>query len=130
MKRFFLVALSLFLLLGLFACTNQSGQINKSDNPKTDNTQEKDANKKDVREVVWAQLSLQQKESINGTWRDGKVDKATLNKDSMIQVKDKSYEGKEVYRIIFPADEYSEPSIMAVYADLVTFIYIGDALVQ
>lgn len=111
------------------ACSNQNEQASNSDGQKTDNIQEQDTNKKDVREVVWGQLSSQQKERINGTWKDVKVSKVTLNKDMLSQVKDKSYGGKEVYMISFPTDEKSEPNIMTVYADVNTFNYIGDALV-
>jgi hypothetical protein len=128
MKKFTLISFSLFLLIGLFACSNQNEQASNSDDPKTDNIQKQDTIKKDVREVIWGQLSLQQKERIDGTWKEGKVSKVTLNKDMMSQVKDKSYEGKEVYMISFPTDEKSEPNIMTVYANVNTFNYIGDAL--
>lgn len=128
MKKFTLLAFSLFLLVGIFACSNQNGQTS-SDDKKTDNIQEQDTIKEDVREVVWGQLSLEQQKRINGTWKDGKVSKVILNKDMMSEVKDKSYEGKEVYMISFPTDEKSEPDIMIVYADLNTFNYIGDGLV-
>jgi len=131
MKKWRILALSLFLLMGLIACSNQNEQTSHRDVAKTENTleNEKDTSKKDVREVVWDQLSLQQKERITGTWQDGKVSKVTLNKEMMSQVKDQSYEGKEVYMIRFPTDESSEPNIIAFFADINTYTYIGDALV-
>ncbi|GAA0435410.1 hypothetical protein GCM10008983_09990 [Lentibacillus halophilus] len=131
MKKSVLFILSSFLLLGLFACSNQNGQANNNNNndQNTVNTQEQSSNQKDVREVVWSQLSEQQKESINGTWKDGKVSKVTLEENMMSEVKDKSYEGKEVYRIMFPKDGKSEPNFVVVFADMNTFNYIGYPLV-
>jgi hypothetical protein len=85
---------------------------------------------RDVREVVWNQLSSQQKERINGTWKEGKVSKITLSKAMMSQVKDTSYEGREVYLIDFPTKEKSLPNNMIVYADKKTFDYIGLGLVD
>lgn len=114
MKKITLLVFSLFILLGLFGCSNH---VNGN-------------NKKDVREVVWRQLSAQQKERINGTWKDGKVSKITLNKHMMSQIKDKSYEGKKVYLIDFPTKSKSIPNNMVVYADMKTFNYIGIGLVD
>jgi hypothetical protein len=79
--------------------------------------------------LFWGQLSSQQKERINGTWKDSKVSKVNLTKDMMSQIKDNSYEGKEVYLINFSTKDKFEPNIIAVYADANTFNYIGDAVV-
>jgi hypothetical protein len=87
-------------------------------------------NEKDVREVVWGQLSEEQKEWIDGTWEDGKITKVTLNENMMSQVIDKSYEGREVYLIDFPTKTKSKPNNMIVYADVTTFDYIGNGLVD
>ncbi|RLQ94609.1 hypothetical protein [Falsibacillus albus] len=126
MKKVLLLVFSMFLLFGLCACSNQNGQASNNDQ----NTLELDSKHEDVREVVWSQLPAQQKESIKGTWKDAKVSKITLEKNMMSGVKDKSYEGKEVYRIMLPTDGKSEPNFTVVFADLNTFDYIGYALVQ
>ena len=57
--------------------------------------------KKDVREVVWNQLSSEQKELVGGSWQDGVVSRVTLQGLMMIGVEDKSYEDQEVYMISF-----------------------------
>ncbi|HET7628615.1 MAG TPA: hypothetical protein VFK44_09535 [Bacillales bacterium] len=131
MKKIPFLAFSAFLLLGLFACSNQNGQESNNADPNTDYTQEQSNTKKDVREVVWGQLSEPQKERINGTWEDGKVSTVTLRKNMMNLVKDKAYEGKEVYAIDFPTNDKSRsPNNMIVYADKDTFKYIGEGLVD
>ena len=130
MKKTTLFAFSVFLLLGLFGCSNENGQASTDNDKANPNTQAQSSNKKDVREVVWGQLSAQQKDNINGTWKDGKISKVTLNKDMMRLVKDKSYEGKEVFLIAFPTEGNSEPNNMIVYADRNTFNYIGNGLVD
>jgi hypothetical protein len=76
------------------------------------------------------QLSTEQKEWIDGNWKDGKVAKITLNKNMMSQVDDKSYKGKEVYLIDFPTKSISIPNNMIVYGDVNTFEYIGNGLVD
>ncbi|WP_273851536.1 hypothetical protein [Guptibacillus spartinae] len=130
MKKNVLFILSSFLILGLFACSNQNGQANNNNDQNTVNTQEKSSNQKNVRKVVWNQLSKQQKESIKGTWKDGNVSKVTLEENMMSEVKDKSYGGKEVYRITFPKYGKSEPNFVVVFADMKTFNYIGYPLVR
>ncbi|HEO8418436.1 hypothetical protein [Niallia sp. FSL W8-0635] len=93
--------------------------------------QDKKVKKKgDVREMVWKQLSAEQKEWINGTWEDGEISKITLTENMMSQVDDKSYEGKEVYLLDFPTKSKSIPNNMIIYADINTFAYIGDGLVD
>ncbi|MDC3415206.1 hypothetical protein [Terrihalobacillus insolitus] len=148
MKRISLIFGSLLLSIGLFGCQQDGGTVKAEETPKKQqgesrqasnnddkitvnnhNTQKKN-NKKDVREVVWGQLPALQKERINGTWKDGKVSKVTLEKNMMSEIKDKSYEEKEVYRIMFPKDGKSEPNFMVFYADVKTFNYIGYALVR
>ncbi|WP_062105142.1 hypothetical protein [Bacillus niameyensis] len=126
MKTISLVVVSAVFLLGLFACSNETGNNGQS----VGNTSEQN-NMKDVRENVWGQLSSQQKEQIEDSWQDAKVSKITLTKTMMTLVEDKSYEGKEVYLIDFPTKEKSRlPNNLIVYADLDTFDYIGDGLVD
>lgn len=128
MKKTVLIIFSVVLLLaiGLFAYSYQ-----REEKVADNQTQSIDAtSNKDVREVVWGQLSAEQQARINGTWADGTVSKVTLNESSMILIKDKSYQGKEVYLIDFPTKTMSVPNNMIVYADLDTFNYIGSGLVD
>jgi len=122
--------LSVVLLLGLIACSNQNGQDNDQSVVNSNEQDDKAVKKDDVREIVWKQLSSEQTELIDGTWTDGKVSKVTLNENMMAQVDDKSYEGKEVYVIDFPTKNKSIPNNMIVYADIDTFDYIGNGLVD
>jgi hypothetical protein len=130
-KKITLYIISAVLLLGLIACSNQNGRGNNDQSVVNNNEQSNKVVKKDdVREIVWKQLSSEQKEWIDGTWTDGKVSKITLNENMMTQVDDKSYEGKEVYLIDFPTKSKSIPDNMIVYADTNTFDYIGNGLVD
>ncbi|MBS4197666.1 hypothetical protein [Lederbergia citri] len=132
MKKITLFILSLVLLLGLNACSNRYGKESNNDLSVANNNEQDDkvVKENDVRELVWKQLSLEQKEWIDGTWKDGKVSKITLNKNMMTQVGDKSYEGKKVYLIDFPTKSKSIPNNMIVYADKDTLDYIGNGLVD
>lgn len=130
MKKITLSILSVVLLLGLIACSNQNGQDNDQSVVNSNEQDDKAVKKDDVREIVWKQLSSEQTELIDGTWTDGKVSKVTLNENMMAQVDDKSYEGKEVYVIDFPTKNKSIPNNMIVYADIDTFDYFGNGLVD
>ncbi|XQY90011.1 hypothetical protein ACNRWW_10650 [Metabacillus sp. HB246100] len=119
-------------MLGLIACSNQTDQVENNDQ-KVVNSNEQDKKihvNKDVREVVWGQLSSEQKERIDGTWEFGKVSKIILNEDMMSLINDKTYDGKEVYLIDFPTKNKFIPNNMIVYAELKTFDYIGSGLVE
>lgn len=131
MKKIFLFILSFVLLIGLLACSNQGeDKVVTNEEQGMEKQINEETSKKDVREVVWEQLSSEQKERINGTWKDGKVSKTTLNESMMSEVEDKSYAGKEVYLIDFPTKSKSIPNNMIVYADVNTFDYIGIGLVD
>ena len=133
MKKTVLFILSSCLLLGLFACSDQNKQTKNSDDQNNVSNKEQvneEPNENDVRKVVWEQLSEKQKESIEGTWKDGKVSKVTLNEYMITEIEDKSYEGKEVYLIDFPTKFKGSPNNMIVYADVNTFEYIGNGLVD
>jgi alpha-acetolactate decarboxylase len=130
MKKITLSILFAVLLLGLFACSNQDGQGNEQNVVTSKEKGKKGIKKGDVREIVWDQLSKEQKDWIVGTWKDGKVSKITLNGNMMNQVDDKSYKGKEVFLIDFPTKSKSIPNNMIVYADIDTFVYIGNGLVD
>lgn len=131
MKKIFLFILSSVLLIGLLACSNQGeDKVVTNEEQGMEKQINEETSKKDVREVVWEQLSSEQKERINGTWKDGKVSKTTLNESMMSEVEDKSYAGKEVYLIDFPTKSKSIPNNMIVYADVNTFDCIGIGLVD
>jgi outer membrane biogenesis lipoprotein LolB len=57
-KKITLLAFSMFLLLGLIACSNQKGQASNSNDQKTFKTQEQSSNKKDVKEVVLGSIII------------------------------------------------------------------------
>lgn len=128
MKKIILIILSAILLIavGLFYYSNQ-GEEKVVNNEKQSAVEE--AAKKDVREVVWKQLSARQKDEIVGTWEDGEASKTTLSEGSVISVVgDKSYAGQEVYLISFPSKlNYTIGDVM-VYADVNTFDIIGYGL--
>jgi len=48
----------------------------------------------------------------------------------MSQVDGKTYEGKVVYLLDFPTKSKSSPNNMIAYADINTFDYIGNGLVD
>lgn len=130
MKKTVLFIISTCHLLGLFACSNQNKQADDQKIVSINEQVNEEKNKKDVRQVVWEQLSLEQKELIDCTWKNGKVSKITLNDNMMTQVEAKSYVGKEVYLIDFPTKNKSIPNNIIIYADLITFDYIGNGLVD
>lgn len=132
MKKIIFIIFSTTLLVGLMACSNPKSQSSNNVENFVNNKKQGDnvAQNGDVRETVWLQLSLEQKEWIDGTWKDGKVSKITLKKNMMGQVGDKSYAGKEVYLIDFPTKSKYIPNNIIVYADIKTFDYIGDGLVD
>ncbi|PIC71244.1 hypothetical protein CSV77_04205 [Sporosarcina sp. P16b] len=133
MKKITLFILSSCLLLGLFACSTQNKQAKNSDDQNTVGNNEQvneEKNENDVRRIVWEQLSAKQKEWIDGTWMDGKVSKVTLNEYMITEIDDKSYEGKEVYLIDFPTKSKGSPNNVIIYADVNTFEYIGNGLLD
>ncbi len=90
-------------------------------------TRSQPAAKKDIRETVWQQMSNQQKATIAGSWQDGKVSQTTLQSGAMmLGIKDKSYEGKEVYVIQLPRKQGDVlGDTLTVYADTNTHALIG-----
>ncbi|CRK83365.1 hypothetical protein [Neobacillus massiliamazoniensis] len=123
MKKSILFIASIIASLILISCSNQSTALSYNKQSK--------APSKDVREVVWSQLPTADKERIKGTWKDAKVmSKDVLTKEMAFWIKDKSYVGKEVYKIVFPTTFIGQPNIMLVYADVATYAYIGKGTVQ
>ncbi|WP_240390632.1 hypothetical protein [Bacillus sp. Y1] len=132
LRKITLLILLTFLMNGIIACSNQNAQsIDENENIDTSKQQDdKVSEKNDVREMVWDQLSTEQKEWVDGNWKDGKVSKIILNENMISPVYDKSYEGKEVFLIDFPTKSKSKPNNIVVYADVNTFDYIGNCLVE
>jgi hypothetical protein len=132
-KKFILFITSTVLIMGLIGCFNENSQSSKNqvNVAITKQQNNKVVENRDVREVVWKQLSQEKKDWIKGTWKDGKVSKITLNNNMMSKIDDKSYKGKEVYLIDFPTkNKFSVPNNMGVYADVITYDYIGNGLVD
>jgi len=133
-KKIVVAIISLFtlfsiLLVGLFINSNQ----NENESIKEQATEK--AIKKDVREVVWDQLTSEQKGQIKGTWKDGIVSKITMNEDAVLSIEGELVTGqfiggKEVYMIDFPTKSLSVPNNMLVVADIDTFDLIGLAPVD
>ncbi len=91
-----------------------------------DNVQEVQQN--DAREVVWKQLSAQQKEEIDGTWSDGNVSKVALldvSSGAARMVTDTPYVGKEVVLVRFPSINDATLGDVRIYADVNTYRIIG-----
>lgn len=128
MKKVIITIISIVVIfLGVGAVYYFNQTENSANNTK--NTTEQ-VPEQDVREAVWEQLSQTQQDSVEGTWEDFKVSKITLNENMMSQVDDKSYEGKEVYLIDIPISSLSVPNSRVVYADIDTYDYIGDGVVD
>ena len=77
----------------------------------------------DVRQVVWEQLTPEDKERVQGNWQSSKSNKIILT-ESMGNINDKSYIGKEVYLIDFKTKSISI-SNMIVFASLDNYIIVG-----
>ncbi|UOQ83761.1 hypothetical protein [Gracilibacillus salinarum] len=84
----------------------------------------------DMREIVWEQLSEEQRQWVNGSWKDAKVSKVTLTSYMVAQSVDPSHFGKEVLVLDFPTKTKSIPSNMIIYADIDTYDYISSGLVD
>lgn len=126
MKKYIIIFIVVVTLvaLGLFYYLNQSEKTTNKTQTNTTKT-----TKKDVREVVWRQLSEKQKSEIVGGWGDGKVSKVTLkDNSSMNLVGDKSYKGQEVYLISFPSINNPTIGDVIIYADMNTYDIIGYGL--
>lgn len=127
MKKYAFIILATILLIvaGLLYYAYQAKD--NTSNEEQNTTQK--APEKDTREIVWEQLSTQQKEEVDGTWTDGEVSKTTLSENTVINTSvDASYIGKEVYLISFPSKlDYTIGDII-VYADVNTSVIIGYGL--
>ena len=98
MKKFIRIIpliLILFVLSIMVGCGNKDSSAIK---------------KKDVREIVWTQLSKSEQNEIVGTWKDGKIKTNLTEKDiSEFQPKDSGIIAKEVYSVTFKSK--NEPTL-------------------
>ncbi|UNL87051.1 hypothetical protein [Priestia koreensis] len=110
MKHFMMIGLLFVLLVNMTGC-QQSSLTNK-------------VHPADVREAVWDQLTDEKRHHIKGTWRDASVKKVVFQK-SMGSITDKSFIGKEVYMIDYPANDSLLLGDVGVFADVKSFKIIG-----
>jgi hypothetical protein len=88
------------------------------------------SNPVDGREVVWNQLSSEQKSRVNGSWEDARVSTLIFHKNMTDSQKGKAYDGKEVVVMSFPTKDNRMPNNMIIYADKETLDYIGEGTVD
>jgi hypothetical protein len=119
-KKFTLIILSSILLS--FVLSGCQQQASKEQNVKETNSNE--IQSLDLREVVWNQLTDKDKKHIKGTWKDATFRKIIL-KETMGNIKDKSFIGKEVYIVEYPSNDNPTLGGVVVYADLKSFKLIG-----
>ena len=123
MKKFTLIILSSILLSFLLnVCQQQVSNNTKELNVKEENRNETQS--LNVREAVWNQLTKKEKEHIVGIWKDASVQKITL-RETMGNIKDKTFIGKEVYLVDFPSNDNPSLGGVGVYADIKTHRIIG-----
>ena len=122
-KKFTLIILSSILLSFLLnGCQQQVSNNTKELNVKEENRNETQS--LNVREAVWNQLTKKEKEHIVGIWKDASVQKITL-RETMGNIKDKTFIGKEVYLVDFPSNDNPSLGGVGVYADIKTHRIIG-----
>ncbi|WP_377890894.1 hypothetical protein [Alkalihalobacillus sp. R86527] len=118
MKRTVLLIVFGFLILGILALPSK-GEVESRGN-----------NEGDVREIVWKQLSDQDKGRIDGTWQSGTVSNVSLTEDILVEEVSKPFREKVVYAIDFPTDDKGVTNNMVVYMDKLSFELIGHGLVD
>jgi hypothetical protein len=131
MKKSGIVFATLVLAFVLSGCSTQKESNNVKEIPKSDVTLQEQSNitKRDVREVVWDQLTSKDKERVEGNWQASKSNKMILT-ESMGIINDKSYIGKEVYLVDFQTKSISIPNNMIVYASLYDYKIVGYGIVE
>lgn len=126
MKKVILLIISLVLLATIFiACSSQ----NLSNYTITGDYTSSSEMTSDIRQIAFEQLSSESKGRIKGTWRDSKLSLITLS-ERMGIINDKSYIGKEVYLVDFPAESKSTPNNMIFYISKDTHKLIGAGYVD
>ena len=126
MKKLGIVFATFVLALVVSGCSTQKESNNVKEIPKSDVTLQEQSNitKRDVREVVWDQLTSKDKERLEGDWQASTSNKITLTENMGI-INDKSYIGKKVYLIEFKTKSISVPNNMIVYASLDDYKIVG-----
>lgn len=84
----------------------------------------------DIREVVWNQLSEEDKNRIDGNYETGKVSEVFLREGRGVESELKRYEGTKVLAIDFPVKGNMFPNNTIVYVDKLTIQYIGHGIVD
>lgn len=126
LKKVSIVITFLILSIVLLGCSNQQEEVNEK-------VQQNDVISKDVREVVWNQLTAEDKDRIEGTWENAKVSTIVLKEGMLalqLEGKTSPYVGTEVYLIDFPIKGKQIPNNMIAYADKNSLKYIGHGLVD
>jgi hypothetical protein len=117
-----LIYLSFILFFVLCGCQQQV--LNDKEEQKLKEAKSDITPALDVREAVWDQLSEKEKEHIAGSWKDASVQKITL-RESMGQIKDKTFIGREVYLVDYPSEDSPSLGGIGVYADIKSLRIIG-----
>jgi hypothetical protein len=88
------------------------------------------SNPVDGREVVWNQLSSEQKVRVNGSWENASVSTLIFHKNMIDSQKGNAYDGKEVVVMSFTTKDNRMPNNMIIYVDKETLDYIGEGTVD
>jgi len=126
MRKITLFVISSVLFLGIITGCSTIKETKTITNKEQINTTVKE---QDIREMAYNQLTPRDKERISGTWKDSKLSKITL-KESMGNITDKSYIGKEVYLVDFPTQSESMPNNMVVYLSIDSNKLLGYGLID
>ncbi|WP_051291431.1 hypothetical protein [Fictibacillus gelatini] len=81
-------------------------------------------NEKNLKQIVWDQLSAEQKKEVVGSWKNAKVKKMTLHK-GMSNVRDHGYFNKKVYLVSFQSNKGPGVGDFGVFVDMKTKKIIG-----
>lgn len=121
MKKSILIMIPLVVFIALLTAFSNRNQLNKSTTKTVSNITIK---QQDIREAVWNQMPSEDKELVQGTWQDSKVQKITLKK-SMGTITDKTYIGEEVYLVDFKIKSIGIPNNIGFFASINNHKIIG-----
>lgn len=119
----------------LYISIKDSDSSNTVTNNNTNETITSSREEIDIKQSVWSQLPQEQRDNIGDMWRNGKLNRITLDKDALMSNGDDiveigKYAGKEIYVVDFPVDVKSVPNNIIVYADMDDYDIIGYGLVD
>lgn len=87
------------------------------------------SDKKDIREIVWDQLSKETKYDIIGDWQDGVIEKIIIPKNTTkYALANKNYEGKEVYLITFKSKSEDLLGNIELLVDINSIVIVGNGV--